>query len=672
MLPRTIPRRSALGVRRGVGKAKPRRHLSSAALAAPATMALALTALPATPPHGTPATLRGTVTSAGKPLAHADVTLFAGDQQGTSVLGHATTDTQGTFQIRSDRRTGSVLYVEAAPSGDQSLRLRSVVGVGPGGGVPQRSESAVTINEFTTVAATYALAQFTGRRGISGPSPGLENAAATSYNLANPASGKPGKVVTDQNNGTKNDTLATLGTLANLVSLCAPGADTGRCQDMLRLATPRHGTAPGDTEQAVLNLARNPRLATGKLYALAGQAHTYTPALNSAPEAWVLALHYTAPDVYAPGRMAIDAKGNVWASNNWLPGTRNPSPYVTVQDPVGNPILNSPISGGGMKAGAWGIAIDHQGSVWVPSYGGDAMSKYSSAGKPLSPSSGFKDGGLNHPQGTAVDQKGNIWIANFYGLKGNRGQGNVIVYPHGDPSKAITITGGGLDHPFSLQIDGYGRAWVTNARLNGAKLLDTRVPKGHVGGSVTVIGPDFKPTSFSPIKDSSFDWPLGLAVDSKNNVWVPNFVSNSVTEIGPSGKITGVHKLPTTIAPWSVAIDGSDRIWIAGFGAPSVSVLCGVNTSACPPGSSTGSLLSPPHGYRSKSIQHLTAIQLDQSGNVWLANNWSKFLPPTGGNGLVELIGVGTPVCTPLTPVPTRPVTSGSTACPTRTSTQPK
>ncbi|MGW3359230.1 NHL repeat-containing protein [Streptomyces bungoensis] len=635
-------------------------------------MALALTGLPAATPPSTPTALHGTVTSAGKPLSHADVTLFTGDRQGVRDLGRAMTDANGAFQIRPTRPAGSVLYVDATPHGNRSLRLRSIVGFGSGGGVARRSESAVTVNELTTVAASYALAQFTDSHGITGPSPGLENAAATSYNLADPASGRPGKVVTDQNNGSRNDTQATLGTLANLVSLCAPAADTGRCQDMLRLATPQHGSTPADTAQAVLNLAHNPRLATGKLYALTRQAHTYTPTLTAAPAAWVLALHYTAPDVYAPGRMAIDAKGNVWASNNWLPGTRNPSPYVTVQDPVGNPTLNSPISGGGMKAGAWGIAIDHDGAVWVPSYGGDAMAKYSSTGKPLSPGTGFKNGDLNHPQGTAVDQKGNIWIANFYGLKGNRGQGSVIVYPHGDPSKAITIKGGGLDHPFSVQIDGYGRAWVSNARLNGAKLLDTRVPKGHVGGSVTVIGPDFKPTSFSPIKDNSLDWPLALAVDSRNNVWVPSFVSNSVTEIGPSGKVTGVYKLPTAIAPWSVAIDGADRVWVAGFGAPSVSVLCGVNTSACPPGSSTGSPLSPPHGYRSKSIQHLTAIQLDQSGNVWLANNWSKLVPPTGGNGLVELIGVATPVCTPLTPVPARPATTSSTACPAPTSTQPR
>jgi hypothetical protein len=669
--PGTGTRRPTFPVSRRVGRAKlssvrPVTVLASATV----VLALSLAAPPATTPTRSSATLHGTVTGAGKPLSDADVTLYAGDRHGVRELGRATTDANGSFRLPTGARTGSVMYVEAVRPDDRLLRLRSVVGLGPGGGVPSRSESAVTVNEFTTVAATYALAQFTGHRGITGPSPGLENAAATSYNLADPATGKPGKVVTDQNNGEKNDTLATLGTLANLVSSCAPGAGSGRCREMLRLAAPQGAEPPRDTAEAVLNLARNPRLATDRLYALATAAHTYTPALTAAPTAWVLALHYTAPEVYAPGRIAVDAKGNIWATNNWLPGTRNPSPYVTVQNPVGDPTLNSPISGGGMKAGAWGIAIDHGGVVWAPSYAGDAMAKYSPAGKPLSPGTGFKGGDLNHPQGTAVDQKGNIWIANFYGLKGNPGKGSVIVYPHGDPSKAITITGGGLDHPFSLQIDGYGRAWVANARPNGAKLMDTRPLKGHAGGSITVIGPDFRPTAFSPVEDESLDWPLGLAVDSRNNVWVPSFFSDSVTEIGPDGKVTAVHKLSTAVAPWSVAVDGSDRIWVAGFGTPSVSVLCGVNTGACPPGSATGSLLSPSDGYRSKSLQHLTAVQLDQSGNVWLANNWSRLAPPTGGNGLVELIGAATPVCTPLNPIPARPAATGPTACPAQTSTQ--
>ena len=43
-----------------------------------------------------------------------------------------------------------------------------------------------------------------------------------------PSSGKAGSVVTNADNGSKNDTLATLGTLADLVSLCAPVVPAGR------------------------------------------------------------------------------------------------------------------------------------------------------------------------------------------------------------------------------------------------------------------------------------------------------------------------------------------------------------------------------------------------------------------------------------------------------------
>ena len=637
---------------------------------AAAVAALASAGAPPTALGAAGTSLHGTVTATGKPLSGAQVTLFAGSREGVSELGHATTDTSGSFGITYARPATGVLYVRAAPGGASRLRLRSVVGVGSAGGVPPQTLATVTVDELTTVATTYALAQFSGADGIAGPSPGLENAAATAFNLADPASGKAGAVVTDQDNGAKNQTLATLGTLANLVSLCAAAQSAG-CGELLRLATPPGGTTPGNTVQAVLNLVRNPTLSPAGLFALAQTAKVYQPALTAPPTAWILALLYTETDLYASGRIAIDAKGNVWSNNNWLPGTHDPSPYVTVLNPVGQPALGSPISGGGMKAGGWGTAIAPDGSVWVDSFGGAAMSQYSAAGVPLSPSTGWTNGDLNHPQGVAVDQRGNVWIANNYGPESAPGQGNVVVYPGGDPAKAFTISGGGLNHPFAVQIDGYGRAWVTNAGLGGARLVNTRaaILVGKFGGSITVIGPDFKPVAFSPIQSSSFKWPLGLAIDSKNNAWVTSFFSSTVTEIRPSGAVAGVHQLPKTVLPWSEAIDGSDRVWVAGFGTPSVWLLCGADTAACPPGSSTGTILSPRLGFQSAAFQHFTSIQLDQSGNIWLSNNWSQLNPPVGGVGIAEIVGAATPVCTPLTPVPVRPSSATATACPRQTAT---
>src|SRR5215467_8080337 len=491
--------------------ARPRHRITRLAGAVVTGSVLAFAALTGIPAalSAASASLHGTVTAAGKPLAGAQVTLFAGSRTGATELGHARSSGTGAFTISYTKPAAGVLYVQATVAGGSRLQLQAVAGVGQGGGVTAQTLTTVRVNELTTVAAAYALAQFSGGSGISGPSPGLENAAATAFSLANSATGKPGAVVTDTDNGTRNATLATLGTLANLVSVCA-APPSPQCTGLLGLATPPGGTTPATTVQAIVNLARNPTLSRAGLYALARTANVYQPALTALPRAWVLVLLYTDTDLYASGRIAIDAKGNVWSSNNWLPGTRDPSRYVTVLSPVGQPTLGSPISGGGMKGGAWGIAITPDGTVWVPAFGGAAVSQYSPAGAPLSPRTGWTNGHFNHPQGTAVDQQGNLWIANNYGPESAPGQGNIVVYPGGDPSKAITITGGGLNHPFAVQIDGYGRAWVTNAGPGGAKLVGTKaaILVGKFGGSITDIGPDFKPASSSPIQSKSFKWPL--------------------------------------------------------------------------------------------------------------------------------------------------------------------
>jgi hypothetical protein len=159
---------------------------------------------------------------------------------------------------------------------------------------------------------------------------------------------------------------------------------------------------------------------------------------------------------------------------------------------------------------------------------------------------------------------------------------------------------------------------------------------------------------------------LGLAIDSRDNAWLANYFSSTVTEIGPQGTVAANYKLPHGAIPWSEAIDGSDRVWVAGFATPHVWLLCGVNTAACPPGSSTGDNLSPTRGFASRAIQHITSVQIDQSGNVWISNNWSQLAPPVGGVGVAELIGVATPVCTPLQPLPQQPAATG-TACPQQT-----
>src|SRR5205823_10649943 len=93
------------------------------------------------------------------------------------------------------------------------------------------------------------------------------------------------------------------------------------------LTQPPGGAPPGDTLQAVANIARFPWQNVAALFAQSQLAVRYEPALGSAPDAWTLALRYqgNGHEFDGPGNFAIDRDGNVWASNNYQ---FNPDPLV--------------------------------------------------------------------------------------------------------------------------------------------------------------------------------------------------------------------------------------------------------------------------------------------------------------------------------------------------------
>ena len=137
-----------------------------------------------------------------------------------------------------------------------------------------------------------------------------------------------------------------------------------------------------------------------------------------------------------------------------------------------------------------------------------------------------------------------------------------------------------------------------------------------------------------------------------------NLGSSSITLIGPDGRIDprSPIRARSLIGPWSVAVDGNGNIWVASFIGQTLTELCGANPSRCPAGAHTGDVLSPrTGGFTNGGLEHLTAVQIDQSGNVWVANNWRRIAPTVGGDGVVEFIGLAAPVRTPLIGPPQRP-----------------
>jgi streptogramin lyase len=248
------------------------------------------------------------------------------------------------------------------------------------------------------------------------------------------------------------------------------------------------------------------------------------------------------------------------------------------------------------------------------------------------------------------DQSGNIWIANC-------GGDSVTQYRNGNPNDNVYFNGIGVAAPFGMAIDAEGNAWVA----------------GNNSDSVAALAPDGTPLAGSPFTGGGISKPLGIAVDSLDNVWVANsgilplsFVCGgsgmppgkaSVTEIRRDGQPLRSFTGGGQTAPWGIAVDGNDNIWVANFGGQRLTELCGSRPSNCPPRHNTGDAISPDTGYSFDGLTRNTGVAIDPSGNVWLANNWLNVPLQTnpGGHELVVFIGLAAPVKTPLIGPPQQP-----------------
>src|SRR6266699_6610890 len=403
-----------------------------------------------------PASLSGVVqtggTASAQPLSNVSVTLFEASLGQTTALGQATTDASGRFTIPYRTSGSSSIFFVKADIG-QGVEFVTVLG--------PKLPASVTINELSTVAASYSMAQFYRTGVISGNSFGLQIAAEMNDNIVVSATGESSPVLLNSPNADQTNSLRSTRSLANLLAACVDDPDV--TASLFDLTTPPGGLPPHNTAEALANLARDPGQNVDGIFALTLLSNLYAPPLVTMPDAWTVTvkINDSGSDdlgflISGPGNLAFDRRGYAWVSNNTIQGTPCSGRFNLVFKPNGQPAdgrngtPRSPLTGGGLLGGGFGVTIDSRGSAaWFgnfgwgnshdctpdpipsPSPGNGSVSRFTLTGMPVSPPDAYQ-GGPVRAQGMAIDAQGNVWISSFENDR-------VYVFRHGNPHQAVFV-----------------------------------------------------------------------------------------------------------------------------------------------------------------------------------------------------------------------------------------
>ena len=222
--------------------------------------------------------------------------------------------------------------------------------------------------------------------------------------------------------------------------------------------------------------------------------------------------------------------------------------------------------------------------------GGPAASACTYAG----PVSGL---GLNAPRGVAVDSAGNVYIADTGAacIRKVDTAGNVTRVAGGGATTtctALTTTTVSLSTPSGLAIDGAGALIVADTGRNCVRKIVGTTVSVVAGGGATATCTALTSTTVS------LSGPIGVAVDSSNNVYVADTGRNCIR------KVVG-----TTVSA------------VAGGGA----------TTTCTTTTATAVSLSAPQG-----------VAVDAAGNVYVADTGRRCLRKVAGTAVTLLAFTGT------------------------------
>jgi len=650
--------------------------------------------------QATGGTLSGSVHGGSQPVAFAQVTLYyagqtgigsgAGDVNGAAIVAATTTSAdngRGSFSFSKNPvgdqpsngnqfscpSNDPLVYVVARGGNtlnnhDSGVNNTASAFLGVFGSCSQiNASSFIALSEATTVGSMVALQQYfnpvtesIGADGIYISKLALTNTMQTISNLVDTSTGTAvtSKTVNGANSVAVTVTPQTqkINALANIIASCINNASASAtpCTSLFSNATPPNTAVTSrpyktpafnqatDVLQALYYMLTNPTNGspTNKqnlfnLIPTVGSA--FQPTLSSVPSDWTVAVKYSSTStcgtgsgnfIYKPHDISIDSYGNVWITNGQ--STTGNLSAMTMQ--------GAATTCANLGSGS-GATIDSSGKIWYAVPDTNKIIRFdSSTSQTLEYTTAapalaiFADGGNGNG-----DTVSNIFFTTATGT-------SLYMIAHGGSATTATapvqISSTVGPNPAHLMADSNHLVWVSS----GSNFV-SRVAAGSPGDPNYLNG--YSTNQFAVDTDT-----YGIAADFSNTVYISSTGSNTFSAlVGSDTNYAPPVGFPTSANlaglnnPTSVALDGRYNVWTAnttantGSGLASLSEVSMKGVALFPSGTSAGGLQLD-----SSYLSVGRAIAIDQSGNVWIANEGTSGNP---GTFITEIVGAGVPIYQP-------------------------
>jgi sugar lactone lactonase YvrE len=356
-----------------------------------------------------------------------------------------------------------------------------------------------------------------------------------------------------------------------------------------------------------------------------------------------------------PGGVAVDSKGNIYATSFGAEGNSSVSILVYSKDSAGNVAPSESIDGDCAVLSCPGaIALDASANIYVTNPGNIASGDESVAvfthdtfvpgytGQCLTPAYNIfgPKTGIAQPFGIAVDSVGGIYVTNSEA-------DSILVFQTGDngnvtPTATIATTNNILA-PTSVALDASGKIYVVNGNADR-----------QVSNTVTIYAPGSNAAT-APIATigsgtddkTEISSPFAVAVDKEGKVYVANQAdgtnfSITVYAAGSTGDVAPIAKISRTKTgdktglnfPNGLALDAANKLYVlnefgdTGQGGSIAIYSPGANGNVAP----EAKISDSPTGKHTQ-LNSPEGLALDTAGNMYVTND--------GGSGSVTIYAAG-------------------------------